>query len=107
MQEVPVRVVYTYHEPRTFSDYMDLETGKTLYAVPGGTYDVAPASGRVVPGFPVPWFGFADDEARDAAQAAEDEAGRLAGKSAAGEGAEDSAPPPDDEASGTEEDQQF
>jgi hypothetical protein len=86
MQEAPVRVVYTYHEPRTFSDYMDLETGKTLYAVPGATYDVAPASGHVVPGFPVPWFDFADE-----AQVAEPSA-------------EDSAPP-DGEAS--EEDQQF
>ena len=88
-----MRVVYTYHEPRTFSDYMDLETGKTLYAVPGGTYDVAPASGHVVPGFPVPWFDFADDGAQPL--------------DAASESGEDESPPPDGEADGTEEDQQF
>lgn len=73
--------VYNGHEALTFSDYLDLETGKTLYAEPGRTYDIAPASGHVVPGFPVPWFGFADDEARAAAQAAEDEAARLAAES--------------------------
>ena len=60
-----------------FSDYTDLETGKTLHAEPGGTYDVAPASGRVVPEFPDPWFTPVDPEAWAAAQAAR-EAGRLA-----------------------------
>ena len=92
-----MRAVYTGHEALTFSDYLDLNTGKTLYAEPGRTYDIAPASGRVVPGFPVPWFDFADDEAQVAEPSAEE-----AGESAAGE---DSAPPPDGEAS--EEDQQF
>jgi hypothetical protein len=86
-----VRAVYTGHEALTFSDYLDLNTGKTLYAQPGRTYDIAPASGRVVPGFPVPWFDFAGDETRAAEPSAED----------AGE----SAPPPDGEA--PEEDQQF
>ena len=47
---------YTGHEALTFTDYLDLETGKTLHAEPGGTYDVAPASGRVVPEVPEPWF---------------------------------------------------
>jgi hypothetical protein len=56
-----VRAVYTGHEALTFSDYLDLETGKTLFAEPGGTYDIAPASGHVVPGFPVPWFDFAGE----------------------------------------------
>jgi hypothetical protein len=56
-------VLYTHHEPLTFSDYTDLETGGTLHAEPGRVYDIAPASGHVVPGFPVPWFAFADEEA--------------------------------------------
>ena len=43
-------------EALVFGDYLDLGTGKTLRAVPGGLYDVAPASGRVVPEFPEPWF---------------------------------------------------
>ena len=73
---------YNGHEALTFPDYLDLDTGKTLYAEPGRTYDIAPASGHVVPGFPVPWFGFADDEARAAHEAAA-EAERLAAESAA------------------------
>lgn len=55
------RAVYTGHEALTFSDYLDLETGKTLYAEPGQVYDIGPASGHVVPGFPVPWFDFAGE----------------------------------------------
>ena len=51
-----MRVAYAGHEALTFSDYIDLNTGKTLHAVPGGTYDLAPASGRVVPEVPEPWF---------------------------------------------------
>jgi hypothetical protein len=51
-----MRVAYAGHEALTFSDYMDLETGRTLYAEPGGSYDIAPASGRVVPEVPEPWF---------------------------------------------------
>ena len=51
-----MRVAYAGHEALTFSDYTDLETGRTLHAVPGGTYDIAPASGRVVPEVPEPWF---------------------------------------------------
>ena len=47
---------YTGHETLTFPDYLDLATGKTLRAEPGRTYDVAPASGRVIPEFPEPWF---------------------------------------------------
>ncbi len=47
---------YTGHEALTFPDYIDLGTGKTLAAVPGGTYDVAPASGRNVPDVPAGWF---------------------------------------------------
>jgi hypothetical protein len=47
---------YNGHEALTFTDYLDLATGKTLRAEPGRTYDVAPASGRVIPEFPEPWF---------------------------------------------------
>jgi hypothetical protein len=36
----------------TLSDYLDLETSRTLTVEPGGVYDVAPASGRLVPGIP-------------------------------------------------------
>lgn len=47
---------YNGHEALTFTDYLDLGTGKTLRAEPGGIYDVAPASGRAVPDVPEPWF---------------------------------------------------
>jgi hypothetical protein len=47
---------YNGHEVLTFADYTDLDTGRTLRAEPGRTYDVAPASGRVVPEVPEPWF---------------------------------------------------
>jgi len=47
---------YNGHEALTFADYLDLGTGRSLRAEPGGTYDVAPASGRVVPEVPEPWF---------------------------------------------------
>jgi len=50
------RAAYTGHETLTFSDYTDLTTGMTLRAEPGQVYDIAPASGRVVPEFPEPWF---------------------------------------------------
>ena len=58
-----MRVVYVHHEPLTFTDYLNLETGQTLTAVPGVTYDIAPASGRVVPELPEPWFTAAEPEA--------------------------------------------
>ena len=51
-----MRVAYNGHEALTFTDYLDLETGRTLHAEPGGTYDIAPASGHVVPEVPEPWF---------------------------------------------------
>ena len=51
-----MRAAYTGHEALTFTDYIDLDTGKTLHGQPGGVYDVAPASGRVVPEMPEPWF---------------------------------------------------
>lgn len=51
-----MRVAYTGHEALTFSDYIDLDTGRTLAAVPGGTYDITPAGGRPVPDMPAGWF---------------------------------------------------
>jgi hypothetical protein len=65
------RAAYTGHEALTFSDYTDLETGKTLHAEPGGVYDVAPASGRVVPEVPEPWFVAVEPKALEAGPAAE------------------------------------
>lgn len=50
------RAAYTGHETLTFPDYTDMEAGKTLTAEPGGVYDVAPASGRLVPDIPLGWF---------------------------------------------------
>lgn len=50
------RAAYVGHEVLTFGDYTDLGTGRALRAEPGGVYDIAPASGRVVPEFPEPWF---------------------------------------------------
>jgi hypothetical protein len=69
-----VRVAYAGHEALTFSDYIDLEAGKTLHARPGRVYDIAPASGRVVPEVPEPWFIAVNDEAWNQARAALDEA---------------------------------
>ena len=51
-----MRAVYTGHEALTFSDYLDLDTGKTLHAQPGRVYDITPASGRAAAEVPVPWF---------------------------------------------------
>ena len=51
-----MRVAYVGHEALTFADYIDLEAGRTLHAEPGRVYDIAPASGRVVPEVPEPWF---------------------------------------------------
>ena len=57
-----MRAAYTGSEALTFNDYLDLETGKTLAAVPGGEYDIAPASGHNVPDVPAAWFTLVDDE---------------------------------------------
>ena len=51
-----MRAVYTGHEALTFTDYLDLDTGKTLHAEPGRVYDITPASGRAAEGVPAPWF---------------------------------------------------
>ena len=51
-----MRAVYLGHEALTFADYIDLDTGRTLAAEPGGTYDLAPAGGRPVPDIPQGWF---------------------------------------------------
>ena len=64
-----MRVAYVGHEALTFADYIDLEAGRTLHAEPGRVYDIAPASGRVVPEVPEPWFIAIGDEAWDQARA--------------------------------------
>jgi hypothetical protein len=51
-----VRVAYAGIETLTFNQYIDLDTGKTLTAEPGGVYDIAPASGHTVDDVPAPWF---------------------------------------------------
>jgi hypothetical protein len=66
-----VRVAYVGHEALTFTDYIDLKAGKTLHAVPGETYDIAPASGRVVPQLPEPWFVLAEGGGEDEGTPAE------------------------------------
>ena len=60
-----MRVAYAGHEALTFSDYTDLGTGRTLHAEPGGVYDITPASGRVVPEVPEPWFVPAEETVPD------------------------------------------
>ena len=62
-----MRVAYLGHEALTFQDYIDLDAGKTLHAEPGGVYDIAPASGHVVPEAPEPWFVLAGPEPEPAA----------------------------------------
>jgi hypothetical protein len=83
---------YTGHETLTFPDYLDLSTGRTLTAKPGQSYDVAPASGRLVPDVPAGWFTPVDPEEwaakRAAAEAERLEAERLAAESAASAAAE-------------------
>ena len=56
-----MRAAYTGNEPLTFSQYADVETGKTLHAEPGGVYEVMPASGHVVPEIPAAWFVSVDE----------------------------------------------
>ena len=58
-----MHAVYTGQEALTFSQYIDVETGKTLHAEPGGVYEVIPASGHVVPEIPTMWFEWIEDDA--------------------------------------------
>lgn len=37
-------------EGQTYADYLDVETGSTLVAYPGQSYDIAQAGGHTVPG---------------------------------------------------------
>ena len=62
------RAVFTGHESLSFQDYTDLATGRTLTAVPGGVYEVAPASGRAVPEVPAGWFTPVSDDVEPAAE---------------------------------------
>jgi len=63
-----VRAAYLGHEALTFTDYLDLDTGKTLHAEPGEVYDIAPASGRLVGEIPEPWFVAAEPLSKAAAK---------------------------------------
>ena len=68
-----MRAAYSGTEALTFSQYIDLDTGKTLTAEPGGVYDIAPASGHVVDDVPEPWFTAAEPKALEAGLPAEAE----------------------------------
>ena len=96
-----MRAVYTGHETLTFTDYLDGETGRTLTAEPGRDYEVAPASGRMVPDIPTGWFVPADPEEWAAKEAAAAEAERLTAENAAAESGGEDAPP--DEADGQQQ----
>jgi hypothetical protein len=85
---------YNGHEALTFTDYLDLGTGKTLRAEPGGTYDVAPASGRAVPDVPEPWFTPVTPGSEGAP--AEGDGAPVPGEQEAGEPAHDEDPETDD-----------
>lgn len=104
---------YNGHEALTFTDYLDLGTGKTLYAVPGEVYDVAPASGRVVPEFPDPWFtpvqGGGGKKAADESAAGDKSEGAAAEGDAAPDSGEEGAggDPAHDEDPETDTSQQF
>ena len=70
-----MRAAYTGHETLTFQDYIDAETGRTLTAKPGRSYDVAPASGRLVPDLPAGWFVPVEGQDRSEEEAVPGEAG--------------------------------
>lgn len=66
---------YTGHETLTFQDYLDTETGRTLTAEPREQpYDVAPASGRLVPDLPAGWFAPLEGQERSEEEEAPGEA---------------------------------
>ena len=91
-----MRVSYNGQETLTFGDYIDLGTGKTLLAGPGGVYDITPASGRLVDDVPVPWFTALEDQQRDEALAAREAARQAAREQAEQPGGEDGTPPETD-----------
>lgn len=68
-----MKVAYTGHETLTFTDYVDLGTGSTLVAGPGGVYDIAPASGRTVTEVPFPWFVAVQEQEQETPAAAKAE----------------------------------
>ena len=49
-----MRVAYVGHEALTFTDYIDLETGQTLRAEPGGATTSPPCPGGSSPRSPGP-----------------------------------------------------
>ena len=70
-----MKAAYTGHEALTFNDYVDLETGRTLTAEPGGVYDIAPASGHAVPDVPEAWFAVIEVAGNAAAEPEDPDAG--------------------------------
>ena len=86
---------YHGHEALTFTDYLDLGTGKTLHAEPREEpYDVAPASGRAVPEIPAGWFTPIQGGGEDAGAPAEGDG--APDQQQAGEPAHDQDPETDD-----------
>ena len=69
-----MRVAYGGQEVLTFMDYLDLGTGRTLRAEPGGVYDITPTSGRRVDEVPAPWFTLVEGESVPLPWAAEPDA---------------------------------
>ena len=68
-----MRVAYGGQETLTFMDYIDLGTGRTLRAEPGGVYDITPA-GRPVDEYPAHWFTPVEGEPVSQSWAAEPDA---------------------------------
>ena len=68
-----MRVAYGGQEVLTFMDYIDLGTGRTLHAEPGGVYDITPA-GRPVDEYPARWFAPVEGESVPLPWAAEPDA---------------------------------
>ncbi len=89
-----MRAAYNGQETLTFTDYIDQETGRTLTAEPGMSYDIAPASGRPVADVPEPWFTALDGEAA-APVAVEDAAAEDAGEPLAEVAPDAAAEPPE------------
>ena len=77
---------YNGHEALTFADYIDLDTGRTLAAEPGGTYDLAPAGGRPVPDIPQGWFSPAGQQDEGAAAEGDAASPEPGSEEEAGEG---------------------
>jgi hypothetical protein len=90
-----MHAAYAGQETLTFGDYIDQTTGKTLVGEPGGVYDIAPASGHVVPEIPVPWFTWIEDDDAWKEMQAAFKAARAPAESDRGETDDDAGDPED------------